>query len=100
MIGYARSPLGRCRTTIPGGWRVACSPSGLSAVTAPADEQGKSHRKRSWHFAVAQTAKLLEAASDDGTHRDGGKLILDTYSHVRPKHSARMAKLMRAEWLC
>lgn len=27
-------------------------------------------------------------------HRDGGKLILDTYSHVSPKHSARMAKLM------
>lgn len=30
-------------------------------------------------------------------HRDGGKLILDTYSHVAPKHSARMAKLMSAE---
>ena len=30
-------------------------------------------------------------------HRDGGKLILDTYSHVAPKHSARMAKLMTAE---
>ncbi len=27
-------------------------------------------------------------------HRDGGKLILDTYSHVAPKHSTRMAKLM------
>ncbi len=27
-------------------------------------------------------------------HRDGGKLILDTYSHVAPKHSARMARLM------
>ena len=27
-------------------------------------------------------------------HQDGGKLILDTYSHVAPKHSARMAKLM------
>ncbi len=27
-------------------------------------------------------------------HRDGGKLILDTYSHVRPKHSAKMAELM------
>lgn len=30
-------------------------------------------------------------------HRDGGKLILDTYSHVAPKHSARMAKLMSEE---
>jgi len=27
-------------------------------------------------------------------HRDGGKLILDTYSHVRPAHSDRMAQLM------
>jgi integrase len=27
-------------------------------------------------------------------HRDGGKLILDTYSHVRPEHSQRMAQLM------
>ena len=28
-------------------------------------------------------------------HRDGGLLILKTYSHVRPVHSQRMAKLMR-----
>jgi integrase len=27
-------------------------------------------------------------------HRDGGKLILDTYSHVRAIHSKRMAQLM------
>jgi integrase len=27
-------------------------------------------------------------------HRDGGKLILDTYSHVNPAHSHRMAQLM------
>jgi len=27
-------------------------------------------------------------------HRDGGKLILDTYSHVRPAHSEQMARLM------
>ena len=27
-------------------------------------------------------------------HRDGGKLILDTYSHVNPVHSRRMAQLM------
>ena len=30
-------------------------------------------------------------------HADGGKLILDTYSHVRPAHSERMALLMTAE---
>jgi integrase len=27
-------------------------------------------------------------------HKDGGKLILDTYSHVNPVHSRRMAQLM------
>jgi len=27
-------------------------------------------------------------------HRDGGKLILATYSHVRAVHSNRMAQLM------
>jgi len=30
-------------------------------------------------------------------HRDGGKLILDTYSHVNPIHSLRMASLLTAE---
>ena len=30
-------------------------------------------------------------------HRDGGKLILQTYSHVRPEHSTRMAALMTTE---
>jgi integrase len=30
-------------------------------------------------------------------HRDGGKLILQTYSHVRRPHSERMAALMTAE---
>jgi len=30
-------------------------------------------------------------------HRDGGKLILDTYSHVRPEHAHRMAQLLTDE---
>ena len=30
-------------------------------------------------------------------HRDGGKLILDTYSHVNRAHSQRMARLMTIE---
>ena len=30
-------------------------------------------------------------------HRDGGKLILDTYSHVNRVHSHRMAQLMTDE---
>lgn len=30
-------------------------------------------------------------------HKDGGKLILDTYSHVRPEHAHRMAQLLTTE---
>jgi Site-specific recombinase XerD len=30
-------------------------------------------------------------------HRDGGKLILNTYSHVRPAHADRMAALLTGE---
>jgi len=30
-------------------------------------------------------------------HQDGGKLILQTYSYVRPVHSQRMAQLMSDE---
>jgi hypothetical protein len=30
-------------------------------------------------------------------HKDGGKLILSTYSHVNPVHSNRMAALMTDE---
>ena len=30
-------------------------------------------------------------------HRDGGKLILQTYRHVRPEHSNRMALLMSTD---
>jgi hypothetical protein len=30
-------------------------------------------------------------------HKDGGKLILDTYSHVNRAHSQRMAMLMTTE---
>ena len=28
-------------------------------------------------------------------HKDGGKLILDTYSHVSRPHHARMAEMMK-----
>ncbi len=30
-------------------------------------------------------------------HKDGGKLILDTYSHVNRTHSNRMAQLMHVD---
>ncbi|PYL47101.1 MAG: hypothetical protein DMF40_09610 [Verrucomicrobia bacterium] len=32
-------------------------------------------------------------------HKDGGKLILDTYSHVNRAHSQRMARLMNDDFL-
>jgi integrase len=37
----------------------------------------------------------VKVIADWQGHRDGGKLILDTYSHVQPVHSQRMAELMR-----
>ena len=36
----------------------------------------------------------VKAIAEWQGHRDGGKLILATYSHVRPEHSNRMAQLM------
>jgi integrase len=39
----------------------------------------------------------VKVIADWQGHRDGGKLILQTYSHVRPEHSQRMAQLMTTE---
>jgi integrase len=39
----------------------------------------------------------VKTIADWQGHRDGGKLILQTYSHVRPEHSNRMAQLMTTE---
>jgi integrase len=39
----------------------------------------------------------VKVIADWQGHRDGGKLILDTYSHVQPAHSQRMADLMKDE---
>ena len=36
----------------------------------------------------------VKVLADWQAHRDGGKLILDTYSHVNRAHSQRMAQLM------
>jgi integrase len=43
--------------------------------------------------AIEKGADVKVIADWQG-HRDGGKLILDTYSHVNPVHSQRMAQLM------
>src|SRR5262249_24899667 len=39
----------------------------------------------------------VKVIADWQGHRDGGMLILRTYSHVRPQHSQRMAQLMTME---
>jgi integrase len=39
----------------------------------------------------------VKVVADWQGHRDGGMLILRTYSHVRPQHSQRMAQLMTSE---
>jgi len=39
----------------------------------------------------------IKVIADWQGHRDGGMLILRTYSHVRPQHSQRMAQLMTME---
>jgi integrase len=43
--------------------------------------------------AIEKRADVKVIAEWQG-HRDGGKLILDTYSHVNPVHSQQMAQLM------
>jgi integrase len=46
--------------------------------------------------AIERNAGVKVIAQWQG-HKDGGKLILDTYSHVNPEHSNRMAQLMTDE---
>jgi integrase len=46
--------------------------------------------------AIERGADVKTIAQWQG-HRDGGKLILQTYSHVRPEHSNRMALLMSTD---
>ena len=68
----------------------ACQRLGLSAYTH------RAFRRMFITRAIERGVDVKVIAEWQG-HRDGGKLILDTYSHVAPKHSARMAKLMADE---
>ena len=43
---------------------------------------------------VIQLGIDVKTISEWQGHKDGGKLILDTYSHVNPVHSHGMARLM------
>ena len=55
-----------------------------------------SHRsfRRMFVVRAIELGVDVKAVAQWQGHRDGGKLILDTYSHVNPAHSQRMAQLM------
>jgi integrase len=65
----------------------ACKRLGLPAY---------SHRafRRMFVTRAIELGVDVKAVAEWQGHRDGGKLILDTYSHVNPAHSQRMAQLM------
>jgi integrase len=65
----------------------ACRRLGLPAFSQ------RSLRRMFINRAIERGADVKVIAEWQG-HRDGGKLILDTYSHVNPVHSQRMAQMM------
>jgi integrase len=58
-----------------------------------------SHRSLRRMFIVRAIEKGIDVKviAEWQAHKDGGRLILQTYSHVRPIHSQRMAQLMTAD---
>ena len=68
----------------------ACKRLGLARYSS------RSFRRLFVTTAIERGVDVKVIAAWQG-HRDGGKLILDTYSHVRPAHSEQMAKLMTME---
>jgi integrase len=68
----------------------ACKRLGFSQFT---------HRSLRRMFIVRAIERGVDVKviADWQGHRDGGKLILQTYSHVRPVHSQRMAQLMSTD---
>jgi integrase len=68
----------------------ACKRLGLTRYSS------RSFRRLFITMAIERRIDVKVIAEWQG-HKDGGKLILDTYSHVRPAHSAEMAKLMTME---
>jgi len=68
----------------------ACDRLNLPAYTS------RSFRRTFITSAIERGVDVKVVAQWQG-HKAGGKLILDTYSHVRPVHSEQMAKLMTME---
>jgi integrase len=79
-------PIVSARKAIAG----ACSRLGLPRYTH------RSFRRMFITRAIELGVDVKVIAEWQG-HSDGGKLILDTYSHVNPVHSNRMAQLMTTE---
>jgi len=69
---------------------AACNRLGLPAFSH------RSFRRMFVTRAIEKGVDVKVIAEWQG-HRDGGKLILETYSHVNPVHSKRMAQLMTTE---
>jgi integrase len=79
-------PISSAKKAIAG----ACSRLGLPHYT---------HRsfRRMFITTAIERGIDVKVVSEWQGHRDGGKLILDTYSHVNRSHSQRMAALMTTE---
>ena len=78
--------VGDAKKTLSGG----CRRLGLSSFNQ------RSLRRLFITRAIERGVDVKVIAQWQG-HKDGGKLILDTYSHVNPIHSQRMAALMISE---
>jgi integrase len=77
-------PISSAKKAIAG----ACARLGLPHYTH------RSFRRMFITMAIERGIDVKVVSEWQG-HRDGGKLILDTYSHVNRSHSQRMAQLMR-----
>jgi len=78
---------------------VANAKSALTAACKRLNIPGyssRSFRRMFISMAIERGVDVKVIALWQG-HQDGGKLILDTYSHVRPAHSELMARLMTTE---
>jgi integrase len=86
---------------LPGDDRVFKIKNAKRAIAAACNRLGfpafshRSFRRMFITRAIERGVDVKVIAEWQG-HRDGGKLILETYSHVNPVHSQRMAALMTA----
>ena len=76
--------------------RIADAKKAIAGACRRLGFPGYSHRSFRRMFitrAIERGVDVKTIAEWQG-HKDGGKLILDTYSHVNRAHSQRMAQLM------